>query len=189
MLRAVRAATHALSIAELAALLGFPANTVRFHVDALEREAAVRRAAPADTARGRGRPALRYEAHTPAPDAQDESLLVDILLADSRSDAEAAGERWGERHAAAHDAHGAATTALVELLRRKRFAPRLGSGGIELHHCPFGRAVAEHGERVCALHLGMMRGALKGWDASEQVTALEPFVEPGVCLARMEVAA
>jgi hypothetical protein len=38
-------------------------------------------------------------------------------------------------------------------------------------------------------NLGLVRGALAEWDGPVTATALEPFAEPGACLARLGRAA
>ena len=43
-------------------------------------------------------------------------------------------------------------------------------------------AARRHTEVVCSVHLGLVRGALAAYGASEDGTALEPFAEPGACL-------
>jgi predicted ArsR family transcriptional regulator len=46
--------------------------------------------------------------------------------------------------------------------------------------------VAESNQRVvCAVHLGMLKGALAEMGAPLQATRLEPFVEPTLCVAHL----
>jgi predicted ArsR family transcriptional regulator len=40
---------------------------------------------------------------------------------------------------------------------------------------------------VCPIHLGLMQGALSTWKAPVEVDRLEPFVEPGLCLAHLSI--
>lgn len=56
---------------------------------------------------------------------------------------------------------------------------------IRLRHCPFLELAEEYSEVVCPLHLGLMRGALAELRAPVRVTRLEPFAEPGACLAHL----
>ena len=59
---------------------------------------------------------------------------------------------------------------------------------VHLHHCPF-REVAESAEDVvCALHLGLMQGALQEMQAPVAATSLEPFVRPDLCVAHLRPA-
>lgn len=86
-----------------------------------------------------------------------------------------------------------AAARLVGLLDDMGFAPRpegvSGPGGaparIRLEHCPFLELAEEYGRLVCPLHLGLMQGALSGFGAPLTATGLEPFAEPGFCLAHL----
>lgn len=190
VLRLLRTASHDTGVAEIAKRLAVHPNTVRFHLDALEAEGLVERAAP--IAEGRGRPTLKYRAvpHVdPGPSRID--LLADILfesLGDGRraiTRASRAGNSWGRRHAERAPADGSSTHGLVAYLDEIGFAPhRSDPQTIELHSCPFGAAVQNRGEVVCALHAGLVNGALTGWHAPE--ATLVPFVRPGVCQVRLE---
>ncbi len=148
---------------------------------------------------GRGRPALRYAAET-GSDEQDPAAYRALagvlaeqvaLLPDGVGAALVAGERWGR--ALAHEATGSvlATSAigrLVELLDAAGFAPQapvVDGGPIRLRHCPFGTLARDHGEVVCGVHLGLMRGVLRELDAPFDALRLEPFVRPSLCLAHL----
>ncbi|MFF0837593.1 MULTISPECIES: helix-turn-helix transcriptional regulator [unclassified Streptomyces] len=86
-----------------------------------------------------------------------------------------------------------AAARLVGLLDDMGFAPRpegvSGPGGpparIRLEHCPFLELAEEYGRLVCPLHLGLMQGALSGLGAPLTATGLQPFAEPGFCLAHL----
>ncbi len=58
---------------------------------------------------------------------------------------------------------------------------------VRLRHCPFREVAMEHQAVVCSLHLGLMQGALAGMAAPLATDRLEPFVEPGLCLAHLSV--
>ena len=65
------------------------------------------------------------------------------------------------------------------------YAPvRTEPGIIELHNCPFRETVQNRGDVVCAIHAGLMRGALAGTGVTP--AELEPFVRPGVGRAPLE---
>ena len=53
-----------------------------------------------------------------------------------------------------------------------------------MHRCPFRDLAEEHGDVVCSVHLGLIRGAL-AVGAPVTATRLEPFVEPSLCRARL----
>ena len=57
---------------------------------------------------------------------------------------------------------------------------------IRLHHCPFREVAERHMDVVCAIHLGLMQGALSELPTVVEATSLEPFVTPGLCLARLQ---
>jgi predicted ArsR family transcriptional regulator len=184
-----------MGVRELADAVGLHPNTVRQHLDQLvEAGLAVRDTAPPI---GRGRPALRYAAE-PGSDEQDPAAYRALagvlaeqvaLLPDGVGAARKAGERWGR--ALAHEVTDTAPATnaigrLVELLDAAGFAPEapVADGGpIRLRHCPFGTLVREHGEVVCGVHLGLMRGVLRELDAPFDTLRLEPFVGPSLCLA------
>lgn len=194
MLRAVRAAVGAVSVAELAEELAVHPNTVRFHLESLQREGRIEQVAAVRA--GRGRPALRYR---PIDDGEGErqyELLAGILAAgleradQGRERAADAGFAWGLARARSIGRQPVdAVRELVLLLEDVGFAPsRPDPDTVELRNCPFRDTVAEHEELVCGIHAGLMRGALAGWHAPTQVAALEPFAEPGICLARLRTA-
>jgi len=184
-----------MGVRELAEAVGLHPNTVRQHLDQLvEAGLAVRDTAPPV---GRGRPALRYAAE-PGSDEQDPAAyraLAGVLAEqvarwpDGVGVALVAGERWGR--ALAHEATESvpATSAigrLVELLDEAGFAPEApvtDGQPIRLRQCPFGTLARDHGEVVCGVHLGMMRGVLRELDAPFDALRLEPFVGPSLCLA------
>lgn len=56
---------------------------------------------------------------------------------------------------------------------------------IRLRHCPFLELAEEYGQIVCPLHLGLMQGALAELRAPVSATRIEPFAEPGACLAHL----
>ena len=54
-----------------------------------------------------------------------------------------------------------------------------------MHRCPFRDLAEQHGDVVCSVHLGLIRGALAEIGAPVTATRLEPFVEPSLCRARL----
>lgn len=107
--------------------------------------------------------------------------------------------------------HNEALTLLIRLLAELDFAPEYFTGtppippdtsptatstdtaatsesspaGIRLRHCPFLELADPHRNLVCAMHLGLMRGALSELNAPVTVTDLQPFAEPTACLAQL----
>jgi predicted ArsR family transcriptional regulator len=80
---------------------------------------------------------------------------------------------------------------LVGLLAEMGFDPAEPGGRpdgpteIRLHACPFHAVAAANPEVVCTLHLGLLRGALDRLGIAATAPELLPFVEPGVCVARI----
>src|ERR1019366_200144 len=119
-----------------------------------------------------------------------------------------AGRRWGqslERQGGASAEpldSGRAIDRIVALLDDVGFAPRVSNataartlradpgaaGGatvIELHRCPFYDIAREHTDVVCAVHLGLIQGALDQMQAPPSTVRIEPFVRPDLCLAHI----
>lgn len=197
VLDALRAAGVPLGVTDLAERLGLHANTARFHLDALAAEGAVEQAVERPS--GPGRPRTVY---TPRPGmdrggARGYRLLAQILLsrlaADgpaARGNAVQAGHEWGRflverpppfRPPTAEEAAARLTGLLDDL----DFAPEPDGEVIRLRHCPFLELAEEYGPLVCDVHLGLMRGALTELDAPVAADRLEPFAEPGACLAHL----
>jgi predicted ArsR family transcriptional regulator len=189
----------------LSAHLGLHVNTVRSHLDVLQ-ETGLVEATP--EARDRpGRPRMLYRTtdrgagvRTTGEDGYRflAGVLAGYLAAnvpDAAAAAEEAGEAWG-RYVADRPAPWAApdpdadVDRVVGLLERLGFAPRRADGPtgpqVELRRCPFLDVAREHEEVVCALHLGILRGALGAMDSPVRAADLRPFVAPGLCVADLE---
>ncbi|HWS58182.1 MAG TPA: hypothetical protein VN257_06540, partial [Actinotalea sp.] len=78
--------------------------------------------------------------------------------------------------------------ALDRQLGALGFAPKVDPGGLEvrLGRCPFPDLARQRPEVVCAVHLGLARGVLEHRDGPLVVDTLESFVEPNVCLLRLQ---
>jgi predicted ArsR family transcriptional regulator len=185
---------------ELGRLVGLHANTVRSHVDQLI-EAGLVRAVTAQAA-GRGRPRVLYEAIVDSGAVMQSGyrLLAQILASylattdQPQAVAESAGHAWGSYLTEKPQPFSGisadeATRKVVELFDELGFRPEAVEESAErkilLHRCPF-REVAESNQRVvCAVHLGMLKGALAEMGAPLQATRLEPFVKPTLCIAHL----
>jgi predicted ArsR family transcriptional regulator len=78
--------------------------------------------------------------------------------------------------------------AAMALLERLGFAPRPLEGDaarLELLACPVLSVARERREVVCALHLGILRGALAVHGADPDAVELEPFATPSSCLVSL----
>jgi predicted ArsR family transcriptional regulator len=213
VLAGLRQADGPLSVTDIAALTGLHINTARFHLDALVTDGLAERSA--EPRNEPGRPRILYYATGPVPGPRSYRLLAEILtgLLTSLSDVEPAaldaGRSWG-RHlverAAPSDRVDAdeAVTRLHRVLDAIGFQPevrprsrksrvdgkddRKKSGTdieIWLHHCPFREVAERHTDVVCAMHLGLMQGALDELHAPVEAMSLEPFSTPKRCVARL----
>jgi predicted ArsR family transcriptional regulator len=123
-----------------------------------------------------------------------------------------AGRRWGQSleqqggSSAEPLDSGRALDRVVALLDDVGFAPRVSNataartlsgapgnatGGatvIELHKCPFYDIAREHTDVVCAVHLGLIQGALDQMQAPTATVSLQPFVRPDLCLVHIKSA-
>ena len=201
VLAVMRDSGEAMSIVEIADRLQVHPNTVRFHLDALVGTGQVDRVA--GPARGPGRPPQLFRAHSGMDPAgrRNYRFLAGVLtehLADGPQPVEhaaAAGAAWGRKMALgagprSRPTRPQALAALVELLDDIGFAPEEAPAArrreIGLRHCPFIDLVDSR-EIVCAVHLGLMRGAMEALDAPVTVTRLQPFAQPDRCLAQLGV--
>ncbi|GAA0578426.1 helix-turn-helix transcriptional regulator [Actinomadura livida] len=197
VLDVLRDARAPLGVTEVAERLGVHANTARFHLDALAAEGAVERTVEQPS--GPGRPRTVYAAR-PGMDrggARGYRLLAQILLsrlaadgAEGRENAAQAGREWGrflvERPPPFQRmTEEEAADRLTALLDDLDFAPKPAGDVIRLRHCPFLELAEEYGPLVCDVHLGLMQGALTELDAPVEAHRLEPFAEPGACLAHL----
>ncbi|WP_277068786.1 helix-turn-helix transcriptional regulator [Saccharomonospora viridis] len=174
-------------------------NTARFHLDGLVEAGLAQRSVEATNRPGR--PRMVYRAVSPDASVGPRSyrLLATMLstligkaLPEPREAAIAAGREWGRylakrpapfEHVDAEDG----IRRLADVLAEAGFAPGEVSGAdsrvLPLRHCPFQEVARTHGDVVCSLHLGLMRGILAETGAPVVAQRLEPFVEPSLCLA------
>ena len=193
ILTTLRGQPQPLALAALVRTTGLHGNTVREHLDVLVRRGLVarRKAQP----HGRGRPAWLYEA-TGAEEETSEyaGLAAALAAAISRTsphpvaDAATAGEEWGRQLARDRGAvpgpAEAARDEVVALLDDLGFRPEQSADDratLRLTRCPLLQAAHQHPEVVCAVHLGIVRGALAEHGADPTGTELEPFEGPGAC--------
>lgn len=189
-------------IAELARLTGVHLNTVRSHLRRLEEAGLVEWETAPRT--GPGRPARRYRLRERLLRERLTSggggfkLLVEGLVRlvrggqDDDGEVERAarreGARLGERLGRRLD-YPTGEQVLREvtaLLEQLEFAPSARRDGdhieIELRACPFWGGLAEdHGEVICAFHLGLLRGLVRATTGTPIQVSLEPFTRPDRC--------
>jgi predicted ArsR family transcriptional regulator len=190
----LQAGAGPLTLAALSELTGLHANTLRDHLDALERSGLARRRQ--EPPQGPGRPRTLYEAVPDGAPGHDEYAGLAAALAstilrtspDPRRDAALAGEEWGHELAAARERPGrpgsaGARRAVVSMLDEIGFAPEADRAGsvVRLTRCPLLDTARRYPEVVCAVHLGIVRGALEEYGADPAPAELFPFSEPGAC--------
>lgn len=180
-------------MASLVTATGLHENTLREHLTALVRRGLVRRRRAEPV--GRGRPAWLYELPDEEPAGSEYAGLAAALagaIARTSDDpgraAAAAGEEWGRElvrdRGAAHLSPSAARDQVIRLLDDLGFTPEVAPerpADVRLTRCPLLEAAHRHPEIVCAVHLGIVRGALTEYGASPAGSALVPFAEPGAC--------
>ncbi|WP_448809947.1 helix-turn-helix transcriptional regulator [Agromyces bauzanensis] len=200
LLRLLEAQRGPSSLAALARVTGLHENTVRGHLESLQRDGFVTRRR--GEASGRGRPAWLWQAvrrDASSPYAPLAGVLAATLLrtsADPVGDAREAGRLWG-RELVAVEADGADAPAstdvaaargtVVDLMREQGFAPEPldDHETILLRRCPLIEAASRHPEVVCAVHLGMVDGALQSLGVRDAVATLDPFTGPSECTLRV----
>jgi predicted ArsR family transcriptional regulator len=197
----LRAADGPLGVREVAQRTGLHPNTARFHLEALaDAGLAARETQDRDTP---GRPRTGYRAVADGPAgrrryrllAQMLTSLIAATMPQPGRAAEEAGREWGgylteqpppyQRPAAAE-----AVAQLTAIMEELGFAPQPEAAGggqyrLLLRHCPFREVAEQHQDVICALHLGLMRGALARMRAPVTADRLEPFAEPSLCIARL----
>lgn len=198
MLDLLSAQPEPTTLAALVSATGLHTNTVREHLEALERDGLVRRSqAPR---RGRGRPAWRYEATGATAGSSEYAGLAAALAgavertsSDPAADARAAGTLWGRDLVRSRGPRTGATSAVaarravVALLDEVGFEPRTDATAttVRLTRCPLLEAAHRSPEVVCGVHLGLVSGALEEHGTDPAGTDLVPFAEPGACLLHL----
>lgn len=191
VLDTLAAQAAAVTLVGVAELTGSHVNTAREHLDALVAAGLVRRRRA--TPSGRGRPAWLYEP-TGAEPQSEYAALAEVLAGsiartttDPAAAGRAAGREWGRRLADDRDPRpatrpGTGRDRVAGLLDSLGFSPRAGSRD-ELHltTCPLLEAAREHPEVVCAVHLGIVQGAVERWGDGGPDAALEPFATASSC--------
>ncbi|MGH3246179.1 MAG: helix-turn-helix transcriptional regulator [Trebonia sp.] len=195
----LRAADGPLGVRAVAQRMGLHQNTARFHLEALvEAGLAVREAEGRETP---GRPRIGYRAAGEGPTGRRRyRLLAEMLtsliagtMPDPGRAAEDAGREWGAYLAEQPSPHQRLTgqeavAKLTAILEEFGFAPQAatsegGQSRLCHRHCPFLDVAERHREVICSLHLGLMRGALARMRAPLTADRLDPFIEPGLCVA------
>jgi predicted ArsR family transcriptional regulator len=191
----LRETPDGLDATELARRLRLHANTVRWHLGILADAGIVgSRAASRVTP---GRPRILYSLEPePTEHAADEHRLLATVLtgalagtAEGTERAEGAGREWGRylmaRDPLARTSDDDAVGEVVQLLDGQGFEPEARGREIHMHRCPFHALAESQPEVVCAVHKGLMSGALSALGSELEVEGLDVFVRPDLCVARL----
>jgi predicted ArsR family transcriptional regulator len=202
ILEVIREAAAPLDARQLGTRVGLHVNTVRSHLHLLAEAGLVSARREARTRPGRPRVLYEATAEAPAPPAPASyRLLAQILassLAGSERDpgarAEQAGRAWGahlvERPPPFTSISQQETIDhVVRLHQEHGFRPELrrapSGPEIVLRRCPFQEVATTYQAVICPLHLGLIRGALTELQTDVEADRLEPFAEPGACVAHI----
>jgi predicted ArsR family transcriptional regulator len=193
----LRRTPDGLDVRRLAGLLGLHENTVRWHLGILD-DAGFLDSRPA--AEGRpGRPRMRYFLRPGAAGAgtRDEHRLLATILTGTMAElpggarrAEDAGRAWG-RHLVRKPSplervsDQEAVAGVARLLDEQGFAAEAHGTSIRMHRCPFHDLAETNPEIVCAVHRGLLSGALAELGSELEVEGLDVFVRPDLCVARL----
>lgn len=202
LLRLLDDADGPVEVRKLAEQVGLHPNTVRDHLDLLVQARLVTRSSEQRTKPGR--PRVLYRAaplDRRSPEAEGYKFLAEVLagyieatVEDPAGAAEEAGRAWGrylvDRPAPFLRLDSSEVTAqLVKTLDNLGFAPREKSAEkhvlVELHDCPFREMARGHGDVVCSIHLGILRGMAEELGGAIRVEGLRPFVEPSLCVTTL----
>ena len=191
VLSTLKASATPMTIAQIAAELAVHANTVRFHLEHLEAGGQVERVQPHHRRPGRPpqlyRAVRRMDPTGPTHYRMLAEILAGGLAADDNPAAKARemGRAWGRTMP--RPTADSPVDSLVQMLDDIGFAPEPPADGrLRLRHCPFLELAQTRASVVCPIHLGLMQGALEGWQTQLSVSRLDAFVEPDVCLAHLE---
>ncbi len=188
------------SAAELASLLHQHVTTTRFHIDRLTQEGLV--SSFNERGGSAGRPTKRYVAVQPGSRPTPYQLLAEVLTTAVGTEAgpEEAGFQWAFSEtspgitpppAATVGAWIAKVGVVVDLLDEWGYGADVGvsAGGREvqigLNECPFRELAEQNPQVVCAVHRGLIRGALAAAGEPHVRVGLDVFLTPDRCLARL----
>jgi predicted ArsR family transcriptional regulator len=199
----LRAATGALSVREIASQAGLHPNTARFHLEALVQAGLASK--ERQQRESLGRPSMAYSATgEDGPAGQRRfrllaEMLTSMIAAVMPQPGEAAaeaGREWGRYLTGQLPPYerldaGQAVERLRATMERIGFAPELTAQGsryrLLLRQCPFREVAERHQDVICALHLGLIQGALAQMRTTVTVGRLQPFAEPWGCTAELAV--
>ena len=144
-------------------------NTVRSHLARLEEAGLVR--SQAEQSGRRGRPRIVFSAAPAGPSEEAGYRVVADALADALLRRNAGSEPVEQ---------------VLGLLDELGFAPQLedekDGRRILMRRCPLLHEGGPDTAVICPAHLGLIEDVLAELGAAEEVTGLEPFAEPSLCV-------
>ena len=195
LLEQLRAESDGLDANELGARLGLHANTVRWHLGILGDAGLVASRPAPRPARGRPRIVYTLEPEPAEHGADGHRVLATVLTGavavtdDGPRRAEEAGRAWGgyllQREPLMRTADDEAVAEVTGLLAQQGFEPEADGDEIRMRRCPFHALAESHQEVVCPVHKGLISGALESLGSDLEVEALDVFVQPDLCVARL----
>ena len=186
ILEALRDAPNGLDTNQLAERFELHPNTIRWHLGVLTDSGLVEEIP--ERRRGRGRPSIVHRLTSEGiVRGRDEyrllaTMLTDVVSTDRDGEARAyeAGVRWGR-----HLQQGEPDANIAELLDQEGFAAEQHGDKVEMRRCPFYALAEDSPQVICTLHHGIIDGALAEAGSEQTVERLDPFVEPGLCIAHL----
>lgn len=186
ILEALRSAHDGLDTGQLAEGLDLHPNTIRWHLGLLT-DAGLVHANP-ERRHERGRPSIVHRLTGEGiARGRDEyrtlaTMLTDVVAADTDGEAHAyeTGFRWGR-----HLRQGEPDASLAELLDREGFEAEQHGDQVEMRRCPFYALAESSPQVICTLHHGLLDGVVDEERSEQTVDRLDPFVEPGLCVAHL----
>lgn len=179
---------------QLGARLGLHPNTIRWHLAVLA-DAGLVDSHPGERTTP-GRPRIVFTITRGEAEEENYRLLATILtgvfaeLPDARSRAEEAGRAWGRYLVDRPPPHvetpdDDARRRIAALLDEHGFRPEVEGDEIRMHRCPFRQLAETAPGVVCAVHAGLISGALTELQSRLEVDQLQSFVRPDLCVARL----
>jgi predicted ArsR family transcriptional regulator len=196
----LRAAGSPMGVQDVADQAGLHPNTARFHLDALVKTGQATREPQARPTPGR--PSMAYQAvgRGPAGERRYRLLaemltsLVRAMMPEPGQAAAEAGREWGAYFTEQPPPYERLTDPdaidrLTAIMADLGFAPQATAEGgeyqLRLHECPFREIAQRQQDVVCALHQGLMQGALAKMRAPLTASRLDPFAGPSLCIAHL----
>lgn len=187
---------NGLDVRELAKLLGVHPNTVRWHLGVLTDAGLVGSHPDQRTTPGRPRVVYTLRTDVEAVERENYRLLATIVtgmlseLPDADGRAFETGRSWGRYlvrrpQPGTHPGEADITETVVGFLSQEGFRAEATDTGIRMHRCPFRELVDNGAAVVCAIHHGLICGALDELGSSREVERLDAFVEPQLCIAEL----